>query len=253
MRIAACIKLAVDEAELKVDPDGRPLLEGSPSKMSTFDKNALEEALRLRSAQGGEVVVFTAGGPDSRKSLKEALAMGCDRGFLVTSNPSKMDALGTSELLSTVLGPGHFDLILCSEGSSDIYTGLVPPMLAEILGLPFVGYARKLEVSGTTLRAERSLEDSVEEVEAALPAVVSVVSEINEPRYPTLIQIMQASKKPIEEGQGAGPTPDARPQVTVLSMSAKTTARKHVLMEGSPAEVAAKLLDVLEKEGVAGR
>jgi len=199
LKLAVCVKQAVDEAELKIDSQGKPVLEGTPAKMSTFDKNALEEALRLKSAQGGEVVVLLIGSPDARKTLKEALAMGADKGVLVAADVLKIDALRTAELLAAAAKKaGPFDLVFCSEGSSDVYTGQVPPMLATILGLPYVGHVRKLEVA-TALKAERSLEDSIEVVETGLPSVVSVVSEINEPRYPTLIQIMQASKKPIEE------------------------------------------------------
>ncbi len=255
MRFAVCVKHAVDETELKIDSNGKPQLEGAASKMSTFDKNAVEEALRLRSALGGEVVALTAGGPDARKTLKEALAMGADKGVHVLVKLGTLDPMKTSELLAVaVQKTGPFDVVLCSEGSSDIYTGQVPPMLAERLGVPYVGYVRKIDVSGHSAKAERSLEDSVETVEAALPLVVSVVSEINEPRYPTLIQIMQASKKPVEELNAEGLVKaGSSPSPVVMSMSAQPTNRKHVMIEGTPEEAAAKLLDALEKEGVLSR
>ena len=254
MKLAVCVKQAVDEAELRIDSQGKPVLESAPTKMSTFDKNALEEALRLKSAQGGEVTILLVGNPDARKTLKEALAMGADRGVLVTADPVKIDALRTAQLLAAAIRKaGPFDLVFCSEGSSDVYTGQVPPMLATVLGLPYVGHARKMEVVGT-LKAERSLEDSVDVVETRLPSVVSVVSEINEPRYPTLIQIMQASKKPVEEvtADTLLPSPEGT-SVRVLSMSALSTSRKHVLIEGSPQEAAAKLVAELEKEGLLSR
>ncbi len=255
MRFAVCVKHAVDETELKIDSNGKPQLEGAASKMSTFDKNAVEEALRLRSALGGEVVALTAGGPDARKTLKEALAMGADKGVHVLVKLGTLDPMRTSELLAAALQKtGPFDVVLCSEGSSDIYTGQVPPMLAERLGVPYVGYVRKIDVSGQSAKAERSLEDSVETVEAALPLVVSVVSEINEPRYPTLIQIMQASKKPVEELNAEGLVKaGSSPSPVVMSMSAQPTNRKHVMIEGTPEEAAAKLLGALEKEGVLSR
>ncbi|MDA4121451.1 MAG: electron transfer flavoprotein subunit beta/FixA family protein [Thaumarchaeota archaeon] len=252
MKIAVCVKHAVDETELRVDSSGRPQVDGAAAKMSTFDKNAVEEALRLKSAHSGEVAAFTVGAPDSRKTLKEALAMGADRGVLVLADTSALDTLKTASLLSSAIQKnGPFDIVLCSEGSSDTYTGQVPPTLAELSGLPYVGYARKLDISGNMVKAERSLEDSVEVVEASLPLVVSVVSEINEPRYPTLIQIMQASKKPIEElseGQLAAIAPPNPPQV--VSMVAQTSNRRHMIIEGSPDEAAAKLIAELEKEGV---
>jgi electron transfer flavoprotein beta subunit len=254
LRFAVCVKQAVDEAELRIDSQGKPVLESAPTKMSTFDKNALEEALRLKSAQGGDVTVFLVGKADARKTLKEALAMGADRGMLVTADPLVIDALRTAELLAAaVRKAGPFDLVFCSEGSSDVYTGLVPPMLATVLGLPYVGHARKVELAGT-LKAERSLEDSIEVVETRLPSVISVVSEINEPRYPTLIQIMQASKKPVEEVKADAllPSPEGT-SASVLSMTAQSTSRKHVLIEGSAQEAAAKLVAELEKEGLISR
>lgn len=252
MKFIVCVKHAVDESELKIDSGGKPMLDGAPAKMATFDKNAVEEALRLRSALGGDVVAMTVGRAEAKKSLKEALAMGADRGVHVLAEPVVLDPSKTAELLAAAIAKtGPYDLVICSEGSSDTYTGLVPPMLAERLGLPFLGYARKLEVAAQTVKAERSLEESLETVESALPAVVSVVSEINEPRYPTLIQIMQASKKPVEEFRSEQlATTGSSPPAAILSMTAQSSSRKRVIIEGNPDEAAEKLLGALEKEGV---
>lgn len=252
MKIAVCVKHAVDETELKIDSSGKPQLGGAASRMSTFDKNAVEEGLRLRSAHSGEVVIFTVGTADSRKTMKEALAMGADRGVQISADPLSIDTLRTADLLAAAVKKGGpFDVVLCSEGSSDAYSGQVPPMIGEFLGLAYIGYARKVEVSGRTARIERSLEDSVEVVEAPVPFVASVVSEINEPRYPTLIQIMQASKKPVEEldGEQLSPLGEYK-QAAVVSMNAQPSSRKHVIFDGSPDEAAAKLVDALTKEGV---
>ncbi len=252
MRFAVCVKHAIDETELRIDSSGKPQLDGAAGKMSTFDKNAVEEALRLRSAKSGEVVAFTVGGPDARKTLKEALAMGADRGVIVSADLLATDTLRTAELLAAAIEKtGPFDVVMCSEGSSDTYDGQVPPMLGELLGLPYAGYARKIEVDGGSAKVERSLEDTVEVVETSLPIVASVVSEINEPRYPTLIQIMQSSKKPIEELNGEQLVKSGtRKQASVVSMAAQSSSRKHVMIEGSPDEAAAKLVEALMKEGV---
>jgi len=252
MKIAVCVKHAVDEAELKVDSGGNPQLAGAASKMSTFDKNAVEEALRVKAAHSGEVVVISVGTSDAKKTLKEALAMGADRGVLIGADPLVVDTIYTARLLAAAIAKGgQYDIVLCSEGSSDSYSGLVPPMLAEVLGLPYIGYVRKLEITGQSAKAERSLEDSVEVVEAPLPFVASVVSEINEPRYPTLIQIMQAGKKPMEELSPQTLAPDAKALGSmVASMKAQAMARKRVVFEGPPGDVAKKLLDALTTEGV---
>ncbi len=254
MKIAVCVKSAVDETELKVDSAGNPQLTGAPSKMSTFDKNAVEEALRLKAAHSGEVVIITVGTADAKKTMKEALAMGADRGILVTDDPMKHDTKRTAELLAAAVRKGGpFDVVLCSEGSSDVYSGLVPPMLSETLGLPYAGFARKVEVSGRSAKVERSLEDSVDVVEAPLPMVVSVVSEINEPRYPTLIQIMQAGKKPLEELPPDSLVPGPSPPTPVQAMKAQAMSRKKVVFEGAPDEVARKLIEALASEGVLPR
>lgn len=252
MKIAVCVKHAIDETELRVDSSGMPQTSGAVSRMSTFDKNAVEEGLRLKSSHPGEVVIFTVGTGDARKTLKEALAMGADRGVLISADPVKIDSLRTAEMLSAAIRKnGPFDVVLCAEGSSDTYSGQVPPMLGEILDGAYIGYAKKIEINGNLARIERSLEDSVEIVEASLPLVTSVISEINEPRYPTLIQIMQASKKPIEELGGDQLAPSGSyQQASIISMSAQSSSRKHVLMDGSPEEAASKLIESLAKEGV---
>jgi electron transfer flavoprotein beta subunit len=252
VKIAVCVKHAIDEAELKLDPGGRPILGGASGKMSAFDKNAVEEGLRLKAKHQGEVVIFMVGTADSKKTLKEALAMGADRGVLVSADPMAADTLRTAEMLAgAIRKSGPYDVVICSEGSSDTYSGQVPPMLGEFLGVPYIGYARKIEIAGQSAKIERSLEDSVETVESPVPFAASVVSEINEPRYPTLIQIMQASKKPIEELRGDEVSPPGGyRQVAVASMSSQQSARKHVMIEGTPEEAAAKLVDALVKEGV---
>lgn len=252
MKIAVCVKHAIDEAELKLEPGGKPIIAGTPGKMSTFDKNAVEEGMRLKAKHQGEVAIFMVGGAESKKTLKEALAMGADRGALVLADPMSTDSFRTAEMLvAAIKKSGPYDMVVCSEGSSDTYSGQVPPMIGELLRIPYVGYARKIEINGQTARVERSLEDSVEVVESPLPLAVSVVSEINEPRYPTLIQIMQASKKPVEElkGEELAPVGSYR-QVAVASMSSQPSARKHILIEGTPQEAAARLVDALLKEGV---
>lgn len=255
MRIAVCVKHAIDETELKIDSGGKPVLNGATSRMSAFDKNAVEEGLRLKSKHQGEVVIFTVGPPESKKTIKEALAMGADRAVLAIADPFAADTVRTAGFLAAAIKKsGPFDVILCAEGSSDTYTGQVPPMLGEMLGAAFVGYARKIEVSDHTARIERALEDSIEVVEAPVPLVVSVVSEINEPRYSTLIQIKLAGTKPIEELNGDQLFPAGTYQpASVVAMSAQQSSRKHIIIDGNPDESAAKLVDALVKEGVLSR
>ena len=253
MNIAVCVKHAVDEGELRGDSTGKPQMQGALAKMSTFDRNAIEEALRVKESRGGTVTVVGLGGQDWKKSLKEALAMGCDRAVAVSAS-RELDTLSTAYFLSRAIQrAGLFDLVFLAEGASDTYHGLVGPMLASWLDVPFVGYARKVSVEGETLKAEVALDERAEAWESPLPAVVSVVSEINTPRYPTLLQIMQASKKPMEDVTLEALTDERAPHsvASVADMSLIPTNRKKVVFEGPADETAQKLAEALRKEGLA--
>ncbi|MDA4114049.1 MAG: electron transfer flavoprotein subunit beta/FixA family protein [Thaumarchaeota archaeon] len=253
MNLVVCVKHAVDESELRADAAGKPQLLGAQAKMSTFDRNAVEEAVRIKEAKTGTVTVVSLGSGDWKKSIKEALAMGCDRAVAVRSAEQQLDALATSYYLSRAIKHvGQVDLVILSEGASDTYHGLVGPMTAEWLNLPFMGFVRKLELRDGAVKGEIALEGHEEVAEAALPAVVSVVSEINSPRYATLLQIMQASKKPMEEvALESLKGPDA-PQggVRVVEIKVQSMSRKRVIFEGNPEESALKLVEALRKEGV---
>jgi len=252
MKIIVCVKHAIDESELKADSSGKPELQDARSKMSSFDRNAVEEAIRIKETKGATVTVLSLGTDEAKKSIKEALAMGADEGLLIQCNPAELDTLGTSYYLSQAIQRKPVDLVLCSEGSSDTYTGQVGPMIAEWIGYPFIGYARKIEIRENDVRCEQAYEDRVDVSEAKLPVVISVVNEINEPRYATLIQILQASKKPIEDfrleslkGSDAPHT-----QVSVIDVNVQAVNRKRIIFDGEINEAAKKLADALRNERV---
>jgi electron transfer flavoprotein beta subunit len=252
MNIVVCVKHATDENELQSDEFGKPRLNPVARKMATFDRNAVEAAVKIRDSIGGSITVVSLGDVDCKKTVKEALAMGGDRGVVVLSN-SNSDALITSYYLAKAIQKiGNTDLILCSEGASDTYVGFLGPMLAEWMNLPFIGYARDIEITEHTVKCEEQLEDRIETIEANLPAVVSVVSEINEPRYTALLQIIQASKKPIEEiGLESLKAPDfPYSQVEVIEVNAETMNRKRIIFEGSPEATAKMLVAALDSEGI---
>jgi electron transfer flavoprotein beta subunit len=252
MNIVVCVKHAIDESELRADSSGKPQLQGAQAKMSSFDRNAVEEAVKIKESKTGTVTVVSLGTGDWKKSIKEALAMGCDRAIAVNSG-QQLDALATSYYLSRAIkGAGPFDLVIFSEGSSDTYHGLVAPMTSEWLKLPFMGYVRKLEIGDGSLKCELALEETEESAEANLPAVVSVVSEINSPRYPTLLQIMQASKKPLQEITLDSLKDAELPQkgVTVGDVHVQSVSRKKVMFEGTPVETSKSLVEALKKEGL---
>jgi len=260
-RIIVCLKQAVDVSQLKIDPATRQLITASaPKKISDFDKNALEEAVKLKEKLGdAEIVTVTVTAEDAKTVLREALAMGADKAYVVLDGGVKdVDTAGTAVVLAEAIKKvGEYDLILCGESSLDSFSGLVGSRLTELLGLPMISSVRKLSVEGDAVVAERSLEDAVETVMAKLPAVVSVTREINVPRIPSLMMIMKASKKEIVTWSLADLNVAGErlaPKIELLEVLAPKTERKKIRIAGeSPQEIAEKLAEALVQEGVVGR
>jgi len=254
LNIVVLVKSAVNEAELRSDPAGHPMLEGAATKMSNFDMNGVEEAVKQKETNGGTVVVLTLGGAEAKKTIKEAMAMGGTRAVHIVAEPEEApDSLGTAHLLAKAIKRlGEVDLVVCSEGASDTYQGQVGAMVAEFLDMPFLAYARKVETGEGTVKCEQGLERGVRVIEARLPAVVSVVSEANTPRYPTLLQVMVAGRKAIEDIPIASLKGDDYPEtgMEVLDITLQSADRKRVLFDGSPEEASRKLVDALKQEGV---
>jgi electron transfer flavoprotein beta subunit len=259
-RILVCLKQAVDVSQLKVDPATRRLVTaGAPRKISDFDKNALEEAIRLKEKLGGEVLTLTVSPEDAKPVLREALAIGADRAYVV-NDPSVQgaDTMGTAYVLAEMTKKiADFDLILCGETSLDSFSGLVGSRLSELLNLPQITSVRKVAVEGDTVVAERSLEDASETVKAKMPALISVTREINQPRIPSLMMIMKASKKEIVTWTLKDlnvSTEKIAPKTEVIDAQAPKMERKKIKITGeSVQEIAEKLAKALIQEGVIGR
>jgi electron transfer flavoprotein beta subunit len=256
--IIVCFKHVIDETELRIDRANNKInFEGAKTKISDDDKNAIEEAVRIKEKNGGSIMALCVGPSDAKKSVKEALAMGCDRARLITDPAfQEEDALATAYVLAQAVKKiGKFDLILTSTGTTDSYTGIVGPALAENLELPQLTYASKITLSGNRLSVDRAMDEGIETVECDLPVLVTVSREINQPRFPTLIQIMSAGKKELLEwnAQALGIDPSmvgkGGSRVEVKSLSVPKSARKKVIFEGKPEEVAKQLADALLKEG----
>jgi electron transfer flavoprotein beta subunit len=260
-RILVCLKQAVDVSQLKVDPATRGLVTaGAPKKMSDFDKNALEEAIRLKEKLGGvEVITLTVSPEDAKPVLREALAIGADRAYVVNDpNVQAADTLGTAYILAEMTKKiVDFDLILCGEASLDSFSGLVGPRLSELLNLPQITSVRKVAVEGDTVVAERSLEDASETVKAKMPALISVTREINQPRIPSLMMIMKASKKEIVTWTLKDlnvSTEKIAARTEIIDVLAPKMERKKIKITGeSVQEIAEKLAKALIQEGVVGR
>ena len=201
MNIVVCVKQVPDTwAERTLRPDDSRLDRASvDGVINELDEYAIEEGLRLAEAHGGEVTILTMGPEKASESIRKALSMGADKAIhLIDDGLGGSDALQTSAAMATVLGRAGFDLVILGAESTDARMGVLAAMLAERLGVPQVSLASKVEVDGTALRIHRDTDYGYDKVEASLPAVISVVEKINEPRYPSFKGIMAAKKKPVE-------------------------------------------------------
>lgn len=256
--IIVCVKQALDVADLKVDPSTRkPKVEETPRKISDFDKNALEEAVRLKEKHGGKISVVTLGGVKLTETVKETLAIGADEAYILDDQAfGWLDTLATAQVLVAAIRKiEEWDLILCGEASIDGYSAQVGPRVAEELNIPQMTYARSVTLDGNKVVVERSLEDSYETVEAKMPALVTVIKEINEPRLPTLIQIMGAAKKPMTtwNADDLGVPKDISESVSavkILGVTAPKMERKNVIFKGEVDEAVDQLVKTLAKEGL---
>ncbi len=200
MNIVVCMKQVPETTEVRVDPETKALIrEGVKGVINPFDENAVEAALQLREAHGGKVTVISMGPPQAEESLRQALAMGADDAILLTDAASRgSDTLATSYTLAQMVRKlGDCDLILCGKQAIDGDTGQVGPGLAERLGISQITLAIGVEVSDGKLRARRVLDDFFEVVEVKLPAVVTVVKQINEPRHPGMRNVLKAKRAEI--------------------------------------------------------
>jgi electron transfer flavoprotein beta subunit len=256
-----CVKICVDPAELRADPEsGLPRLERVPWRISTFDENALEEAVRLKEVHGGVVQVLSLVSVAPPEELVlTMLAMGADAVYLV-HDPSAADAdsLATATILSAALKKlSDWSLVLCGEGSLDQYNRQLGPRIAEAMSIPSLTQVTRVEVTNRTIVAHRSLENRTEIAEGKFPAVLTVGQEINKPRYPSVLQIRGASTKPTVEwrltdlGFPRDATAAGMSAVRTVRVFSRPTFRKRIPVEGeNPREIARHLARALFEEGV---
>jgi len=200
VKIAVCIKRGPDsETRFRIAASGTAVDEaGVKFDISDFDSYAVEFALQTVEKQGGEVVVVSLGPDNVQETLRKALSMGAERAVQLKADALPHDGLAVASALAAELKDGGYDLILFGKVASDTAAGTVGPMTAELLGLPCVTAASKLEVANGRGTARRELEGAAEILEFPLPAVVSIDEGIARPRYPSLKGIMAAKKKPLE-------------------------------------------------------
>jgi len=201
MNIVVLVKQVPDTwAERKLDPTTKTLDRASVDVvMNEIDEYAVEEALRLKESSGGEVTVLTMGPERAVETIRKALSMGADKAVHLTDPAlAGSDAVQTSYALAQVLSTLEYDLVIAGSEATDSRMSIMTALLAERTGQPQLSGARKVTADGSgTVRIERQTEGGYDVVEAATPALVSVVEKINEPRYPSFKGIMAAKKKPL--------------------------------------------------------
>lgn len=250
MNIVVAMKQIPDLQQVRIR-NRQPVFEDVPLTLGNIDKNALEAGVTLKEAVDAKLIVVSAGNEELEDTVKEALAAGADEAYLVMDDALDNIASDTSAnmIAAAIKNIEDVNIILFGEGSGDNYSGQVASRVAEILGLPQVGYAKAIELNGNKVKVVRSLEDCEEIVEVELPAVITVVSEINEARIPSVTQILKAGKKPKETV-----SPDeigvaiAKPVITTLSNLAPESARKGIAVKSVD-----ELVKALSSEGLIGR
>lgn len=260
LTIAVCVKYSVDADSVRVAGDmRRPDFAHAKRRISDFDENAIEAALRLRDEHGGRVLAVTAvADRPADHPLFQALAMGVDELHLVCDAALRdCDAFAIAEILGALIRTlGAVDLVICGDASADENRGEVGPRLGEVLGIPPITHVTRLGFSGGRLLADRALESWVESVEATPPALVTVGSETNEPRLSTLPGILRAARKPVIERRLAdlvqpGVYGDRALRIETLTAWAPLSTRRRLAITGeSPADRARRLLQHLQEDAV---
>jgi electron transfer flavoprotein beta subunit len=185
VNIVVCLKQVPDTNEVKIDPKtGTLIREGVPSIINPDDKNALEEALRLKDNHGAHVTIISMGPPQAEKALREALAMGADEAILVSDRAfGGSDTLATSHALAATLRKLDYDVVFAGRQAIDGDTAQVGPEIAEHLDLPQITYVEKVEIIEGGLKVRRAWEEGYEDIEVKTPVLLTAIKELNEPRY----------------------------------------------------------------------
>jgi len=259
MNIIVLMKQVPDTSEVRIDPETNTLIrEGVPTVINPFDENAIEEGIRLVEKHGGSCKVLTMGPPQAEEALRRALAMGADEGYHVCGREfAGADTWATSYTLAQVIRKmGEFDLIIAGKQTFEGDTAQVGPSVAEQLGIPQATYAIEVQIEGKKMGVKRVLEGRYEMLEVKLPALITVVKQINDPRHPRLKNVMAAKKKPITVwgiddldvdpkliGMPGSPT-------SVVRTFAPTREYQGEIIEGEPAAAVEKLVEKLRQQEI---
>ncbi len=205
MKIAVCVKQIPDPATpYELDSENHFVVRPDDQVLDDTDRYGVEMGLQLAEATEGEVVLVSMSPANNLQGIRQALAMGADKAIVIDDETLRgSGALVTARVLAAAIEREGADLVIAGTESTDGYVGVVPQMLAELLGMPAMTFARKVELTDGTIRIERQTSSGYDVVESALPALVTVTSGSVEPRYPTFKGIMAAKQKPIEQPNSA--------------------------------------------------
>jgi electron transfer flavoprotein alpha/beta subunit len=260
MRIVVCIKQVPDTTDVKINPETNTLVrEGVASIINPFDTYAIEEALRLKEQFGGKVTVLSMGPQQAKEALKEAVAMGADDAVLLSDRTfAGSDTWATAYTLSRAIRRlSPFDVILCGKQAIDGDTGQVGPGIACQLGIPQLTYVcriQQVDPLAQSIRVERLLEEGREVVTSTLPVLLTVVKDINQPRYATFMGIRRATRQeiPIWDASALGDVESAclglagSPTQVVRIFAPPARSGQATMISGaSPAAAAGQLADLL--------
>ena len=202
MKVIVCLKQVPGTTQVKIDPQTNTLVrQGIENIINPFDTYALEEGVRLRERFGGTVTALSMGPPQAEAALKEAISLGADEVVLLSDKAfAGADTWATSFTLAQAINKvGQYDLVICGRQTLDGDTGQVGPELSEMLGIPFIAYVSKIEeMAEGQMRVQRMVEEGHEVIETSLPAVITVVKEINVPRLPSLRGIMKSKSASVQ-------------------------------------------------------
>lgn len=249
MNVVVCVKQIPDPAgPYSLEPDSHWLVRPSEQVLDDGDRYGVEMGLQLAQASEGTVTLVSMGPAGNMQGIRQALAMGADKAIVVDDTALRgSDALTTAKVLAAAIEKEGFDLVIAGCESTDGYSGVVPQMLAELLDVPALTYATKIELGDGTVEIHRQTAVGYDEVSASLPAVVSVTAGVVEPRYPTFKGIMDAKKKPVDTSTVAdlGLSPTVDQKVTAIESAPEREAGAKIEDEGEAfLEIVKKLEEV---------
>jgi electron transfer flavoprotein beta subunit len=244
MKLAVCINHVPDTAaKINISADGKSINRtGVTFIINPYDEYAIEECLRLKEKNGGEVIAISLGGDAHKETLRKALAMGVDKAVLL-KNDTPRDSFSVAQALADFLKEISPDVVFFGKQSVDSDDAAVGNMVAEMLGLPSISVVVKLEIINNKVMVEREIEGGREKIETSLPAVFTAQKGLNEPRYPSLKGIMAAKNKPIEEKAST----QAQPKVEILTMH-KPPSKSTGKILGTDVSTVPELVRLLHEE-----